>query len=150
MRSSRRLPRILLFVALIVAILVVPQAAGAQQIPTPGVTPEEVRGWTWYLLSLPVALGTVALVALLGLSYLRLSSRFFGKEEPPPTPPRRRRPQFAGVAAAPRVEQVAAASTTPPAPPAAAVRTAAEQEPKAVAVQEAAEPEARTEAPPRE
>lgn len=114
----------------LVALLSMPVAVLAQETPTPAVTPEEVRSWTFYLFAIPVALLTVGVVALIGLFYFRYSTRFFAREEPPATPVRRRRPQFAGVTAAPRVEQVAAASTTPPAAPAAEVRTAAEQIPE--------------------
>ena len=116
----------LLLVAVLAALMSLPAVAGAQETPTPGITPEETRGWTFYLFALPIALATVGVVAGIGVLYFRYSTRFFGREEPP-APVRRRRPQFAGVA--PRVEQVGAASTTPPAAPAAGVRTAAEQVP---------------------
>ena len=147
MRGSRM--KVLFAVAAFLVVALAPLAAGAQQIPTPGEPPEEVKEWTWYL-SFLVAAGAVGLVALLGLSYLRFSSRFFGKEEPPVIPQRRRQPQFAGAMAAPaspRVDQVAAASTTPPAPPAAQARTAAEQQPRTVAERSPAEERATEEAP---
>ncbi|MGH2767141.1 MAG: hypothetical protein ACRDKA_14730, partial [Actinomycetota bacterium] len=56
--------RTLLIVTALAALVLVPVVAGAQQIPTPGVTPEEVRGWTWYLFAVPVALATIGVVAL--------------------------------------------------------------------------------------
>src|SRR5919106_1644248 len=141
---AMRAPRTLLLFVLI-ALFSMPVAALAQETPTPGVTPEEFRGWPFYLFAVPVALLTVGVVALIAVMYFRYSTRFFAREEPPAAPVRRRRPQFAGVAAAPRVEQVAAASTTPPAPPAAAVRTAAEQVPETrpAETEAAAEPAAK-------
>ncbi len=134
-------PRLLSFLAVLLSTLSASAAAVAQETPTPGVTPEEVRGWSFYLFAIPVALLTVGVVALIVILYFRYSTRFFGREEAPPAPVRRRRPQFAGVTAAPRVEQVAAASTTPPAPPAAAVRTAAEQVPASRPAETEAAPE---------
>ncbi|MGH2654150.1 MAG: hypothetical protein ACRDHV_07355 [Actinomycetota bacterium] len=131
-----RAPKTLLLLAVLAALLSVSGIAAAQETPTPGVTPEEVRGWTFYLFALPIALATVGVVAMIGVLYFRYSTRFFGREEPP-APVRRRRPQFAGVA--PRVEQVGAASTTPPAAPAAEVRTAAEQVPQSRPAEAAAE-----------
>jgi hypothetical protein len=131
-----RAPKTLLLLAVLAALLSVPGMAAAQETPTPGVTPEEIHGWTFYLFAVPIALATVGVVALIGVLYFRYSTRFFGREEPPP-PVRRRRPQFAGVA--PRVEQVGAASTTPPAAPAAGVRTAAEQVPQSRPAETAAE-----------
>jgi hypothetical protein len=131
-----RAPKTLLLLLVLAALLSVPGIAAAQETPTPGVTPEEVRGWTFYLFALPIALATVGVVAMIGVLYFRYSTRFFGREEPP-APVRRRRPQFAGVA--PRVEQVGAASTTPPAAPAAEVRTAAEQVPQSRPAETAAE-----------
>jgi len=131
-----RAPKTLLLLVVLAALLSVPGIAAAQETPTPGVTPEEVRGWTFYLFALPIALATVGVVAMIGVLYFRYSTRFFGREEPP-APVRRRRPQFAGVA--PRVEQVGAASTTPPAAPAAEVRTAAEQVPQSRPAETAAE-----------
>jgi len=128
----------LLLLAVLAALISVPAVAAAQETPTPGVTPEEVRGWTFYLFAVPIALATVGVVAAIGVLYFRYSTRFFGREEPPP-PVRRRRPQFAGVA--PRVEQVGAASTTPPAAPAARVRTAAEQVPESRPAETEAEAE---------
>ncbi|MGH2678173.1 MAG: hypothetical protein ACRDHB_07425, partial [Actinomycetota bacterium] len=114
------------------AVLFVPLVARAQQIPTPGETPEVVKEWTWYL-SWPIALLAIAFVLGFVVLYLRYSRRFFGREEPPVVAPRRRQPQFAMAGAAPvatpRVDQVAAASTTPPAQPAAEVATAADQQP---------------------
>jgi hypothetical protein len=132
-----RAPKTLLLLVVLAALLSVPGIAAAQETPTPGVTPEEVRGWTFYLFALPIALATVGVVAMIGVLYFRYSTRFFGREEPP-APVRRRRPQFAGVA--PRVEQVGAASTTPPAAPAAEVRTAAEQVPQSRPAETAAAP----------
>jgi hypothetical protein len=132
---AMRAPKTLLL-AMLAALLLVPGMAAAQETPTPGVTPEEIRGWTFYLFALPIALATIGVVALIGVLYFRYSTRFFGREEPPP-PVRRRRPQFAGVA--PRVEQVGAASTTPPAAPAAEVRTATEQVPQSRPAETAAE-----------
>jgi hypothetical protein len=140
---------VLFAVGVFLVVVLAPLAAGAQQIPTPGEPPEEVKEWTWYL-SFLVAAGAVGLVALLGLSYLRLSSRFFGREEPPTIPQRRRQAQFAGglaAPAAPRVDQVGAASTTPPAPPAAQARTAAEQQPRPVGERSPAGERATEEAP---
>jgi len=131
-----RAPKTLLLLVVLAALLSVPGIAAAQETPTPGVTPEEVRGWTFYLFALPIALATVGVVAMIGVLYFRYSTRFFGREEPP-APVRRRRPQFAGVA--PRVEQVGAASTTPPAASAAEVRTAAEQVPQSRPAETAAE-----------
>lgn len=131
-----RAVKTLLLLAVLAALLSVPGIAAAQETPTPAVTPEEVRGWTFYLFALPIALATVGVVAMIGVLYFRYSTRFFGREEPP-APVRRRRPQFAGVA--PRVEQVGAASTTPPAAPAAEVGTAAEQVPQSRPAETAAE-----------
>ena len=131
-----RAPKTLLLLVVLAALLSVPGIAVAQETPTPGVTPEEVRGWTFYLFAVPIALATIGVVAMIGVLYFRYSTRFFGREEPP-APVRRRRPQFAGVA--PRVEQVGAASTTPPAAPAAEVRTAAEQIPQSGPAEAAAE-----------
>jgi hypothetical protein len=129
-------PKTLLLLVVLAALLSVPGIAVAQETPTPAVTPEEVRGWTFYLFAVPIALATVGVVAMIGVLYFRYSTRFFGREEPP-APVRRRRPQFAGVA--PRVEQVGAASTTPPAAPAAEVRTAVEQVPQSGPAEAAAE-----------
>jgi hypothetical protein len=140
-RALMRASRILFLLVVLLALLSMPVAVLAQETPTPGVTPEEVRSWTFYLFAIPVALLTLGVVALIGLFYFRYSTRFFAREEPPATPVRRRRPQFAGVATAPRVEQVAAASTTPPAPPAAQVQTAAEQVPETRPAETEAAPE---------
>lgn len=150
-RASMRGSRVnaLFAIGVFLVVLLAPLVAGAQQIPTPGEPPEEVKEWTWYL-SFLVAAGALGLVAGLGLLYFRYSSRFFGKEEPPVIPQRRRQPQFAGAMAAPaspRVDQVAAASTTPPAPPAAQARTAADQQPRPVSERSPAEERATEEAP---
>src|SRR5918996_955364 len=88
---AMRAPRTLLLFVLI-ALFSMPVAALAQETPTPGVTPEEFRGWPFYLFAVPVALLTVGVVALIAVMYFRYSTRFFAREEPPAAPVRRRRP----------------------------------------------------------
>ncbi len=122
-----------------VLLALVQAEAAAQQPYTPGTTPEPAKEWTYYV-SWLIAPLSVAVIALIGLFYVRLSSRFFGKEEPPA--PGSRRPRYPTgsiappVSAGPRVEQQGAASTTPPAAPASEVQTAKEQEPKPSAAPE--------------
>ena len=143
MRVSRSRIKKLLAAVVFVGSLLFPAAVWAQQVPTPGVTPEVARPWTYYL-SFPILLGVVGLVLLIGLSYVRLSSRFFAREEPPKQPVRR--PQFATAAqpaatAGPaRVASeaagqsaVQASPSTRPAPAPAAEAPQAEAEPKAEA-----------------
>src|SRR5687767_10187914 len=119
--------------AVILLALAVPAAAWAQQSITPGETPAPAKEWTYYI-SWLIAPATIGVLLLIGLSYARLSSRFFAKEEPPATGARRPRYPTGAIAppvrGGPRVEQQGAASTTPPAAPASEVTTAKEQEPR--------------------
>jgi hypothetical protein len=109
--------RPVLLALLVVAVLTVAAAAWGQQPspPLPGQEPEVARGipfWT----ALPIALGAIGLLFLIGFSYWRLSRRFFARDEPPPV---RTRARFAGMAA---TQPVAAA---PQGAPAAAPQAAA-------------------------
>src|ERR687896_483932 len=81
MRSP--LPRAVVVLFVHLATLVTPVIAAAQQIPTPGVTPEEVKEWTWYL-SWPIALAAILLALGFMVMYLRFSRRFFSMGEAPP------------------------------------------------------------------
>jgi hypothetical protein len=91
--------------------------AVAQQIPTPGQTPEEVKEWTYYL-SWPILAFTVLVLLATAALYFIYSRRFFAKEEPPAAPQRRRVPQFAPGGAATAVAAPPAPSAAGPASPA--------------------------------
>src|SRR5687767_1702314 len=130
--APRTRVKLALAAAAILVVLAVPAVASAQQSLTPGTTPEPAKEWTYYI-SWLIAPATIGILLLIGLSYARLSSRFFAKEEPPAPGPRRPRYPTGTVAppvSGPRVEQQGAASTTPPAAPASEVETAKEQEPR--------------------
>ena len=114
MRASRL--RWLIPTGVFVAVVLIPLAVWGQT-PVPGDQPEIVRPWTWWL-SIPIALGALGLALLIGLLYVRVSSRFFAREEAPKIPPRPR--AYAGVNApaypAPAAAQPAPAPAQPPEP----------------------------------
>jgi cytoskeletal protein RodZ len=121
--------------ALVLAVLLLPAVAGAQT-PMPGETPEPIREWVWWL-AFPVILGTLGILLLVAVSYLRLSSRFYAKEEPPPV---RRQPIYAGVNApaypAPVTQEAPAPVAAQAQAEAPAAAPAAQQAPAATQVQE--------------
>src|ERR671919_610538 len=92
MPTPRSLIKAIFCIGFMIALLILPSVALAQQIPTPGETPEEVREWPYYM-SLGVVGLTLLVVVGLGVVYMVFSRRFFGKEEPPQVPQRRRQPQ---------------------------------------------------------
>lgn len=133
MRLSRLTPVVV--AAFVFAVLLLPAVVGAQT-PMPGETPEPIREWVWWL-AFPVILGTLGILLLVAVSYLRLSSRFYAKEEPPPV---RRQPIYAGVNApaypAPVTQQAPAPAAAQAQAEAPAAAPAAQQAPAATQVQE--------------
>jgi hypothetical protein len=115
MRAPRSLVTFTLCIGTVSMLLTTASSAVAQQIPTPGETPEEIKEWTYYL-SFPVLLGAIGLILLLAVSYLVLARRFFGKEELPAAPQRRRSPQFAGGGTASVMAPPAPSAAGPAAP----------------------------------